>query len=75
MYATPITNLLKIDAIQGKNEILVVKLEGDHSQMYDAYRHLPVAVEFDGKRYQKTGWNSDECEAYYKQRGLFAQII
>ena len=75
MHATAIPTLIKIDAVQGNGQILVVKIDGEHWQMYEAYRLLPVAVEFEGRTYQKTGWNSDNGEAYYQPRGLFARAL
>lgn len=33
---------------------------------YDELRKLPKAIEFNGERYGRTGWNSDTCAAYYR---------
>jgi hypothetical protein len=33
---------------------------------YDALRALPTALMFDGLVYGRTGWNSDDCKAYYR---------
>lgn len=33
---------------------------------YSAFTALPDGMEFDGKTYGKTGWNSDTGLAYYK---------
>jgi hypothetical protein len=41
-------------------------------QDYDALTLLPVAIEFEGRRYGRTGWNSDRHVAYYSTRQAFA---
>ena len=51
--------------------------EGEHwievtCQDYEAYTLLPHALEFQGRRYGRTGWNSDRCVAYYTTRRPFA---
>jgi hypothetical protein len=33
---------------------------------YDAFKALPKAVEYDGRQYSLTGWNSDTGRACYK---------
>ncbi len=38
----------------------------------DDMRALPKAVTFEGRRYGKTGWNSDSLVAYYRDDARFA---
>ena len=38
----------------------------------DDMRQLPKAVLFEGRRYGKTGWNSDSLVAYYRDDARFA---
>lgn len=33
---------------------------------YSVYSTLPAAIEFEGKRYGKSGWNSDTCKCFYR---------
>lgn len=40
---------------------------------YDAYQRLPQGVEFEGKRYGLSGWNSDMGCAYYRTDMRLAQ--
>lgn len=42
---------------------------------YDALTLLPVAVEFEGRRYGRTGWNSDRGVAYFSTQRAFATGI
>lgn len=39
---------------------------------YDHLATLPIAVEFNGRKYGRTGWNSDRNVAYYCTRQAFA---
>ena len=39
---------------------------------YDFYTALPAGMEFEGKVYTQTGWNSDLQLAYYKAGKKFA---
>lgn len=39
---------------------------------YDAYQAIPVALEFEGRRFGRTGWNSDRNVAYFCTRKPFA---
>lgn len=41
----------------------------------DKYTELPDAVEFEGRVFGKTGWNSDVGFAYYKPGQTFATIV
>lgn len=46
-------------------------IEGDHilhvrCEGYNDFARLPQAVEFQGKLFGKSGWNSDNNEAFYK---------
>ena len=42
---------------------------------YDAMRHLPGAVVYKGRRYGKTGWNSDSFVAYYRTDAALARPV
>lgn len=42
---------------------------------YDALTLLPVALEFEGRRYGRTGWNSDRGVAYFTTRQGFALTV
>lgn len=33
---------------------------------YANLKSLPQAIDYDGLRYGRTGWNSDRCIAYYR---------
>ena len=35
-------------------------------QDYDAFSVLPISLEYKGQAFVRTGWNSDNGEAYYK---------
>ena len=40
---------------------------------YKAYKSLPAALEYDGRAYGRTGWDSDMCRAYYRTDIAFAR--
>jgi hypothetical protein len=42
---------------------------------YDVYKHLPAAVSFEGRLLGKTGWNSDNGEAYYQSNASIAKVV
>lgn len=42
---------------------------------YDNFRQLPGAVAFEGRRYGRTGWNSDSNQAYYKANAALAVAL
>jgi hypothetical protein len=42
---------------------------------YYTYNRLPDVVEYDGRRYGKTGWNSDVGLAYYKTSAKIATVV
>lgn len=39
---------------------------------YDVLKALPKVVEFEGRKYGQTGWNSDRNTAYYGTAKKFA---
>lgn len=41
---------------------------------WDSVKNLPAALEFDGRTYGYTGWNSDRNVAYYKTSKGFATM-
>lgn len=41
---------------------------------YDAWSKLPAIVGYEGRKYGKTGWNSDNGKACYSTGKLFATI-
>ena len=56
------------------------EVEGTHGletpcSDYGEYIGLPAAVEYQGRRYGKTGWNSDKDLAYYQTSKNFALAI
>lgn len=57
-----------------------VFIEGQHiaeveCSDFDFYMTLPAAIEFQGKLFGKTGWNSDTCKACYKTGTNLARRI
>ena len=42
---------------------------------YDDFAALPIAVEFAGRIYGKSGWNSDSLIAYYRTDWPMAKSI
>lgn len=47
-------------------------LEVSFANGYDGYKALPKALEYDGRKYGQTGWNSDKNLAYYCTSKKFA---
>jgi len=71
-YATPIQNAIQIQSagqFAGNDGHYAVVPCAD----YDAYRDLPAGIEFEGREYGLTGWNSDTCNAYYRTSRKFAR--
>lgn len=53
------------------------QMDGEHWLVtncadYDTWKALPAGVQFEGRRYGKTGWNSDLCTACYSTGRAFA---
>jgi hypothetical protein len=42
------------------------------SEAYETFKTLPVALDFEGARYGKTGFNSDARVAYYRTDAALA---
>ena len=55
------------DESRGDQRILTVRCLD-----YDAFEALPKAVEYDGKLFGLTGWNSDSYHAYYENNVCLA---
>ncbi len=68
-------------AIPNALQIIVdYPFEGDrwievHCRDYEHYTTLPHAIEFQGRRYGRTGWNSDRFVACYTTRQPFAVAV
>lgn len=68
MNATPILNAFIPSAVQ--------VLDGKHWMMFhnegtfEAYKAMPNALEYEGRKYGKTGWNSDTHTVHYKEMSL-----
>lgn len=54
---------------EGTKELVVAC--ADH----DAYQALPQVVSYDGDVYGRTGWNSDQCVAYYRLDAHVARAV
>lgn len=51
--------------------IATEEMDGEHHLIgfcadFDHYKRLPEVVEWEGRMFGKTGWNSDDCRVYYK---------
>lgn len=69
MNANPVKNAVVIEEINTCEGVtfLTVCLNGsEHWDMYQSYCKLPDVVEFDGKVFGKSCWNSDYGRAYYR---------
>lgn len=42
---------------------------------YDEFRIQPSGLEYEGRVYGRTGWNSDRCVAYYSTRVKLAMGV
>lgn len=42
-------------------------MDKDGYYTYDSVKHMPEVVEYDGRLYRRTGWDSDAGEAFYKE--------
>jgi hypothetical protein len=44
-----------------------LSMDGNGYYTYDSVKALPEVVEYDGRLYCRTGWDSDEGEVFYKE--------
>ena len=72
MRAKPIDMLTIRSAETLPNGVGVVMLDCANS---DELARLPKAIEVDGVRYGRTGWNSDHCVAYYRTDAQLAKPL
>jgi hypothetical protein len=42
---------------------------------YNTYQKLPMALEYEGRTYGKTGWNSDRMVCYYRDDAHIARSV
>jgi hypothetical protein len=69
MNATPVKNAIVVECVENCEGItfLTVSLGGgEHWDLWTTYSKLPNVVEFDGKFFGKSCWNSDCGRAYYR---------
>jgi hypothetical protein len=55
----------EIDGHKGLTFRIAMDVNGYYT--YDSVRTMPKVVEYDGRIYARTGWNSDTGEVYYKE--------
>lgn len=72
MLATTIPNTFKVLTLYPFEGYWRLELACED---YDALTRLPDAVECEGRRFGRTGWNSDRGVAYYSTRQAFATGI
>ena len=63
MQAKPVKSVSVVygETLPNGVKVLVVPCEN-----FDNLKRLPSALDYDGLRYGRTGWNSDKCVAYYR---------
>lgn len=69
MNANPVKNALVVDAVENCGNVIFLTVSlggGEHWDMYQCYCRLPNVVEFNGKLFGKSCWNSDNGRAYYR---------
>jgi len=69
MLANPVKNGLVVEAVQNCEGVtfLTVSLGGgEHWDMFQTYSKLPQVVEFEGRLFGKSCWDSDKGRAYYR---------
>jgi hypothetical protein len=75
MLANPVKNGLVVEAVQNCEGVtfLTVSLGGgEHWDMFQTYSKLPQVVEFEGRLFGKSCWNSDNGRAYYRSDATIA---
>ena len=65
MLATPVKNAVVIEAVQRWDDLTLLTVAMD-SDDYHEYARLPKVVEFKGRFFGKSSWNSDVRRAYYR---------
>lgn len=73
--ATPVIGAFHVEGQrdEGVNSYLTIAI--DAADPYRSWRKLPDAVEFHGRVYGKTGYDSDKCLAYYSTRVNLAKAV
>ena len=67
-HASPVENLIPIKRVEhappssSSSLVVVVVVCAD----CEAFKGLPVAIDYNGTRYGRSGWNSDRFEAYFR---------
>jgi hypothetical protein len=75
MQATPVKNGIVIEEVNSYENVtfLTVSLGGgEHWEMFQTYSKLPPVVEYNGKFFGKSCWNSDNGRAYYRSDAAIA---
>jgi len=71
MEATPVQNQVSVKEVGVLPDGVKFLTIG----LYDDYIKMPIALEYEGVQYGRTGWNSDKYEVYYKDSKKTATII
>lgn len=69
MQANPVKNAVVVECVENYENVtfLTVSLGGgEHWDMWQTYSKLPAVVEFNGKLFGKSCWNSDNGRGYYR---------
>ena len=72
-YATPIKSAIQVhshEVMPDGTRCLMVAVTD-----YADYKKTPAAVEYQGRVYGRTGWNSDRMVAYFKSDREFGQKV
>jgi hypothetical protein len=69
MVANSVKNAVVVESVQNCEGVtfLTVSLGGgEHWDMWQAYSKLPAVVEFNGRLFGKSCWDSDKGRGYYR---------
>lgn len=75
MLANPVKNTVVVEAVETYQNVtfLTVSLGGgEHWDLFQTYSKLPNVIEFEGRLFGKSCWNSDNGRAYYRSDAAIA---
>jgi hypothetical protein len=73
--ANAVENAVSVDHYEERDGIAVVCVAIDPDDPYGSFKKLPAAIEFKGRVFGKTAYNSDRNRAYYRTDANVARGI
>jgi hypothetical protein len=73
--ATPVQGAITVEYAGGIGGAFHLAVAIDSDDPYRSFKKLPDAVEYEGRVYGKTGYDSDRNRAYYSTGARIARAI